>query len=135
MSASGVTINGNPPSTGDANTFTYINLAGFRNASGAVINPFPVGADGVNDNFGPFPANATKRNQFYGPGYWNIDMALHKNIKLTERVSLQLRGEMFNLLNHANMYVNYGSNDVSQGDVQSYKSGRRNVQLAAKFIF
>lgn len=135
MSGGTVSINGNPPSTGVANTFTYINLSAFRNASGAVINPFPVGADGNDTNFGPFPANATKRNQFYGPGFWNIDMAIHKNIKLTERVSLQLRGEMFNLLNHANMYVNYGSNDVSQGDVQSYKSGRRNVQLAAKFIF
>ena len=94
-----------------------------------------VGADGVDTNFGPFPANATKRNQFYGPGFWNLDFAVHKRIQFTERVALQLRGEVFNLFNHANMFVNYGSNDVSQGDVQSVRSGRRNVQLAAKIIF
>ena len=130
-----VTISSNPASTGAANTFTYISLSGFRNSSGAVINPFPVGADGNDTNFGPFPANATKRNQFYGPGFWNLDFAVHKRIQFTERVALQLRGEVFNLFNHANMFVNYGSNDVSQGDVQSVRSGRRNVQLAAKIIF
>lgn len=135
MQGGTVSINGNPASTGDANTFTYINLSAFRDASGNVIKPFPVGADGANDNFGPFPSNATKRNQFYGPGFWNVDFGLYKRIQFTERVSLQLRGEIFNLFNHANMFVNYGSNDVSQGDVQSYKSGRRNVQLAAKINF
>ncbi len=129
-----ITINKNPPSAG-TNSFTYINLAAFRDAAGNVINPFPVGADGANDNFGPFPANAAKRNSFYGPGFWNVDTGIYKSIHFTERVSLQLRGELFNLFNHANMFIDYGSPDVSGGDVLSLKSGRRNVQLAAKLNF
>jgi hypothetical protein len=129
-----ITINGSPASAG-TNSFTYIGLGSFRDASGNVIKPFPVGADGTNDNFGPFPSTATHRNSFYGPGFWNMDTGIYKTIHFTERVSLQLRGELFNLFNHANMFINYGSPDVSSGDVLSFKSGRRNVQLAAKIIF
>ena len=136
-----ITKNSKPPSTGDPNTFTYIDLSAFRNASGAVINPVPPGADGANYNFGPFPANMSKRNAFYGPGFWNVDTGIYKSIHFTERVSLQLRGELFNVFNHANMFIDYGSPDVSGvvgdniGNVLSYKNGRRNVQLAAKLNF
>jgi len=30
---------------------------------------------------------------------------LYKNIKLSERYTLQFRGEMFNAFNHANLYI------------------------------
>jgi len=42
------------------------------------------------------------RNTFVGPGYWNTDQSLFKNIKLTERYNFQFRVEVFNLFNHAN---------------------------------
>jgi len=42
------------------------------------------------------------RNTFEGPGYWNTDESLFKNIKATERYNLQFRFEVFNALNHAN---------------------------------
>ena len=83
----------------------------------------------------------SKRNAFYGPGFWNVDTGIYKSIHFTERVSLQLRGELFNVFNHANMFIDYGSPDVSGvvgdniGNVLSYKNGRRNVQLAAKLNF
>jgi len=77
----------------------------------------------------------SQRNAYRGPGAWNVDFGLHKSIRFTERYSLQLRGEMFNLFNHANLFVDYGSPDVSSGNVLAFKDGRRNVQLAAKFIF
>jgi hypothetical protein len=42
------------------------------------------------------------RNTFVGPGYWNTDQSLFKNIKITERFNFQFRFEVFNLFNHAN---------------------------------
>lgn len=60
---------------------------------------------GLSD-FGPFPANMTRRNAFRGPGAWNTDAVVGKNFKLTERVGLEFRAEGFNLFNHHNYYVN-----------------------------
>ena len=57
------------------------------------------------DDFGPFPANMTARNAFAGPGAWNLDFAVQKNFKLTERFGLQFRAEGFDLFNHHNFYV------------------------------
>src|SRR4029453_10347182 len=42
------------------------------------------------------------RNFLRGMGYFNIDAAVQKSFPIRERVSLMLRGEFFNLLNHAN---------------------------------
>jgi hypothetical protein len=42
------------------------------------------------------------RNLVMGPGFWDFDAGLSKNIKLTERFNLQLRIEAFNLFNHPN---------------------------------
>jgi hypothetical protein len=118
----------NPPDTGDANSFTMVDL------SNQTITTPPNPISG-NYNFGPFPVEMTRRNAFRGPGFWNVDMGLYKRIHFTERYSLQLRAEVFNLLNHPNLYTDYTSNDVSSSNVLSYKDGRRNVQLAVKFIF
>ncbi|MFN7925535.1 MAG: carboxypeptidase regulatory-like domain-containing protein [Bryobacteraceae bacterium] len=41
-------------------------------------------------------------NSLRGPGYFNIDLAFSRSIKLTERLTLQPRAEAFNLLNHPN---------------------------------
>jgi len=42
------------------------------------------------------------RNNFRGPGFYNLDLALSKRIALTERFKLGFRMEMFNALNKAN---------------------------------
>jgi hypothetical protein len=42
------------------------------------------------------------RNFLRGPGLFNIDTAVQKTFPVTERVNFMLRGEFFNLLNHAN---------------------------------
>jgi hypothetical protein len=44
--------------------------------------------------------NANRRF-FHGPGFNNWDIALHKDTKVTERLSIQLRAEFFNAFNHA----------------------------------
>jgi hypothetical protein len=63
-------------------------------------------ADGITPAFFATPCAACDgnlgRNTFVGPGYWNTDQSLFKNIKMTERFNFQFRFEVFNLFNHAN---------------------------------
>ncbi|MBZ5701842.1 MAG: TonB-dependent receptor [Acidobacteriia bacterium] len=42
------------------------------------------------------------RNTFVGPGLFNTDQSLFKNIRITERFNMQFRFEVFNALNHVN---------------------------------
>jgi hypothetical protein len=67
---------------------------------------------GLSD-FGPFPANMTRRNAFRGPGAWNTDLSVGKNFKLTERFGLEFRAEAFDAFNHHNFYVNPFSLDYT----------------------
>ncbi|MGA2135645.1 MAG: carboxypeptidase regulatory-like domain-containing protein [Bryobacteraceae bacterium] len=95
----------------------------------------------------PYPSDMTGRNTFRAPGYWNLNVGLYKTFNLTERFRLQIRGEAYNLFNHANLYVLgidadtlttsfipacYGCAPI--GTPQS-ENDRRNLQLAAKLIF
>ena len=62
-----------------------------------------------------------------GPGIANVDASLFRNIRLTEKVKLQFRGEVFNLANHpffALPGTSIGSDD-SGGDFHSAKSASR----------
>jgi hypothetical protein len=79
-----------------------------------------------------------KRRFFYGPGMDNYDMALLKNVRLTEAKSLQFRIEGFNIFNHAQFF---GPQSVD-GNISSSTFGQvvsadppRLVQLGAKFFF
>jgi hypothetical protein len=45
------------------------------------------------------------RNTMYGPPLRNLDFSLFKNFKPTGRMTLQLCGEMFNILNHPNFGI------------------------------
>jgi carboxypeptidase family protein len=83
------------------------------------------------------PGNA-KRRFFYGPGMDNYDMALSKNLPVTESKSLEFRVEAFNIFNHAQFYgptsVNGNINSSSFGQVVSAASPRL-MQVAVKFTF
>ena len=78
------------------------------------------------------------RRIFYGPGIDNFDLALLKDLRLTESKSLQLRFESFNALNHAQFYgaaaVNGNISSPAFGQIVSAASPRL-VQVAAKFFF
>jgi hypothetical protein len=43
------------------------------------------------------------RNSLVGPGYANLDLSLFKTTPLGEQVKLQIRAEVFNVLNHPNL--------------------------------
>jgi hypothetical protein len=49
---------------------------------------------------GPGELGNTGRNYFIGPGSWNVDMALLKRTKLSEKANFELRFEFFNVFNH-----------------------------------
>ncbi len=75
------------------------------------------------------------RNTLYGPGSSNVDASLFRKFQVTERASLQFRGEFFNALNHpnfANPVANIGSATV--GHILS-ASGPRVLQFGLKFLF
>jgi hypothetical protein len=83
-----------------------------------------------------------QRNFLNGPRYINWDAGLLKNIRITENSRLQLRGEVFNVLNNANFFA--GSNPAIL-DVGSTSFGRltssgnayspRIMQFGARFEF
>jgi hypothetical protein len=78
------------------------------------------------------------RRFFSGPGMDNYDMALLKDLRLTESKSLQLRLEGFNVFNRAQFF---GPQAVD-GNIDSSTFGQvinsaapRLVQVGAKFLF
>jgi hypothetical protein len=90
-------VSSNPQSVGP-NQFLLMTLPAPANT--APLNP----TLGISD-FGPYPAGMTARNAFRGPGAWNLDTAVSKTFKLTERFGLTFRAEGFNIFNHHNMYT------------------------------
>jgi hypothetical protein len=83
------------------------------------------------------PGDASRR-YFHGPGMQNFDMALLKNLRLTESKSLQFRLEAFNVFNHAQFF---GPRSVD-GNISSGTFGQvvsaaapRLVQAGVKFTF
>jgi hypothetical protein len=66
----------------------------------------------------------------------NIDLSLHKSVRITERLSLQIRGEAFNLANtpiFAPPNTSFGS--AAFGVVSAQSNQPRVIQLAMKLIF
>jgi hypothetical protein len=82
---------------------------------------------------------------FRAPGYRNQDFALGKNSRISERVSMDIRAELFNMWNwHAFVCQEFCSgslafiNDVSSptfGMWNGSVSAPRNIQLSMKFLF
>jgi hypothetical protein len=91
--------------------------------------------------FGPNPIGTpgnARRRFFFGPGSDNYDLALLKNLKLTESKSLQFRLEAFNAFNHAQ----FDGPSAVDGNIGSSTFGQvvgaappRLVQLGIKFNF
>jgi hypothetical protein len=78
-------------------------------------------------------------------GFWNLDVALVKNIVITESKRLQFRAEGYNVLNHMVLDVpgtsiapNFSGGAVSYGTagvVSNIANVPRSLQLALKFMF
>jgi len=78
------------------------------------------------------------RNFFHGPGLNNWDMSLWKDTAITERTTLQLRIDAFNVFNHAQFANPVGDiSDPRFGQILNTNpnSTARLLQLSAKFSF
>lgn len=80
-------LGGSPYLDSPSDSLAYLDRAAFAQvpvipASGASARP-----------------GTLKRNALRLPGFWNLDLALSKNIALTGGLRLQVRGDMFNALN------------------------------------
>jgi hypothetical protein len=77
------------------------------------------------------------RNQIFGPGYRVVDFSAQKNLHLTEKYTLELHGDAFNVLNSAE-FTNPNSNLTGGnfGQVEGTQVySNREIQLAARFTF
>jgi hypothetical protein len=80
------------------------------------------------------PGNS-QRNVAVGPGLFTLDMTITKRFTLTERMSFDLRGEAFNLLNTVNFFNPNGSfGGATFGNITNARDPRQ-MQLAARFRF
>ncbi len=86
---------------------------------------------------GTLSGGMSQRNDFRGPGSQSFNADLIKNFKFKDRYGIQLRAELYNVLNHPNEFLNYGgTNDVNDYPFAlTYKDGQRQLQLAGKITF
>lgn len=76
------------------------------------------------------------RNAFRGPGFWNLNLGLYKTIDFSERYKLQLRGEAFNIFNHANLFFNGNTIDLaSSSSVTASKKDGETFNWRLNFFF
>ena len=75
-------------------------------------------------------------NSLRGPGFWDVDLSLFRDIPFTERLKLQFRVETFNLFNHPNL--NNPNSQVGNGSFNTITStvgNPRQIQGSLKLLF
>ncbi len=76
------------------------------------------------------------RNTMIGPTFFDIDMGLSKNFKLTDKAKMQFRIESFNLLNHPNFQIpNYLLDQPNVAQYKTMAGNNRVFQVAVKVLF
>jgi hypothetical protein len=137
-------VAGGPLATnyGNPDTAFDISLFGCSRTTGKLVcTPPPTGRVGTEG-----------RNQFYGPGLFNWDLAAAKNFAITEsRIKLQFRGDFFNVYNNVN-FANPVHNEssatfgqitqtlgtavaTSVGTTGGAYGGARQIQFSLRLLF
>jgi hypothetical protein len=99
---------------------------------------FDVGAFALPE---PYTFGNSGRNVLRGPGFWQADLSVFKNIHLHtkrhEGAGIQFRLEMFNAFNHPNFYFpNAAIGSPAAGTITSTGySGPRGIALGVRFLF
>jgi hypothetical protein len=128
-------------------TVTTTNDLAFTGVPGQRVNQVsdkPYGDKSLTNylNFAAFalPAPGTlgnyRRNSLTGPGFWQVDMALARLLRLHEAQTLELRVESFNLFNNFNWgtpVVNFNSGTF--GRITTQEGDPRIMQFAVKYGF
>ncbi len=81
-------------------------------------------------------APTAKRGTIQGPGFNRLDLGIHRNFRIYERLNFQLRMEAFNALNHTNVQTitTSAASTGTFGEVTGYRDPRI-VQFAGRFEF
>ncbi len=88
---------------------------------------FAIPATGTYGNLGP--------NNMKGPGNVKLDLGISRTFTLHEKMTLQIRGEAFNLMNWVNLGLPISTlNSGVFGQIQS-AGDPRIIQFASKFVF
>jgi hypothetical protein len=118
------------PRTSAAKTgsFTYFSQSAFAPTTCNLVGNVLSGECG---SFG-----TANRRFFHGPGFNNFDMGLTKRIPISEQKAFEIRGEFFNIFNHAQFNNPSGniSNQANFGIVTSARPPRIG-QVSAKFFW
>ncbi len=73
------------------------------------------------------------RNSLTGPNFFEMDLSLDKTFRISERVGLQFRWEVFNALNRTNLALPNTNVDVATaGLITDIAQPMRNMQLGAR---
>ena len=89
------------------------------------------------------------REALFGPGLTNVDLAILKTTKITEKVNLQFRAELFNVFNRTNLSLPVASvftgtpqnassivyNTATAGQILTAAVPSREIQFGLKLIF
>jgi hypothetical protein len=128
-------LNGNPVLPhGERTVLHYFNTS--------VVSLPPANTVGANGQYSNFVGNAGKV-VFRGPGMNNWNVAVFKDFPIKERVTIQVRGEFYNLFNHPSfnsvnnnaVFTTAGVQTNGSFGVVNSDSGPRQVQLVGRISF
>jgi len=110
-----------PDAAGRNTRLEWINPAAFRNAAPGEMGDAP-------------------RGYIYGPKYWNVDLAVSRNINIADGRRIELRVETFNLFNTVNWALGTPANtllldNANFGRITQTAGDPRIMQFALKFNF
>ena len=82
------------------------------------------------------------RHTVSGPGLVNLDLSVIKNTRVAERITLQFRSELFNILNHPNfnnpaaaIFARSGAVTANRGRINTTNTTSREIQFGLKLLF
>jgi hypothetical protein len=97
-----------------------------------------VNGPGAAQRFGT-PFGTLGRNVFQGDRFEGVDLSVFKNTRITERVSIQYRLNLFNAFNHPTFGIPNSIFVENAGrtyfNFQENSGGRRTIEMALKLIF
>jgi hypothetical protein len=134
-------------SCGEGNASPFGSATPCLNAN-AFVNSFPYGTNTTFTGYTSFSSQV--RNQYRGPHYFDMDMALFKTFDIREKMKIGVGAQAFNVFNHPNFGLpDGGLGDSTFGQISGmtgtptspygnflgFDSSVRVVQLSAKLQF
>jgi outer membrane receptor protein involved in Fe transport len=141
---------GNPVNSGSVNNYIKLNCFSDPRAPASFASSCQLASDGKG---GTIPGTCMNlfgnngRNSVVGPGLINVDFSVFKNNYIetsSGNINIQIRGEFFNVINHANfqspianstLFNQDGSPTNGAGAINSTSTPSRQIQLGLKVIW